>query len=183
METWKCKKCGYDNVCYYSSGTYLPNRCPHLLEKVALWERVYDEPEQKQDETVTDCNQLPDWCKVGEYVWCDRNGYGKIYSVREDRKSCAVYFRHGGGEFPLKAFLKFKQARLRPYNAEEMKALVGKTITLPDGDIGIVIGFCEESSAICCVMLWYRASDLLTATINGMPCGKLVHKEGDDWVE
>lgn len=178
MKKWKCveKNCCPSECEFETTCTGKPDFCP-LDGHSAKWEEVAGESEQKPNEPVTDCNQLPDWCKVGEYVWCDRNGYGKIYSVREDRKSCAVYFRHGGGEYPLKAFLKFKQARLRPWLPEEA---IGKVIM--EAKCYYIISAADEYTALI-GNTFIKMDELLNKykQPDGLLCGVLEHIEDGEW--
>lgn len=185
MIKWKCvdnngcpSKCEFETTSIVS-----PDYCP-IDGHSAKWEDVSGESEQKPNEPVTDCNQLatncsqlPDWCNVGEYVWCDRNGYGKIYSVREDRKSCAVYFRHGGGEFPLKAFLNFKQARLRPWMPEEA---IGKVVVSDENYY--IISAADKYTALI-GNTFIKMDELLNKykQPDGLLCGALEHLENGEW--
>ena len=84
----------------------------------------------------------------------------------------------------------FSCARLRPYNADEMRGLVGKVVTTSSGrHCTLVTAYKQEYSAIePQVMLnkWLYATDLLNGgnTIDGKPCGVLEHlNENGEWVE
>lgn len=127
---------------------------------------------------------LPDWCKVGEWVWLDpqkitgANGYEKVTNVDGlglmFESGLMVCFSH-----------RILQARLRPYNAEEMRGLVGKMVSTKR-DCGIITGYRggEDNKVI---VAWedirYSAEDLLkiNATIDGKPCGVLEHMENGEW--
>lgn len=127
--------------------------------------------------------KLPEWVEIGGYVYDARNGYGKI--VSGSVKSCYIEFDGGAGDFVPEAFAELKQARLRPYNADEMRALIGKVIVeKKSGDIGLVTGYCNRKESVYAGRNDFVAALLLSDyTIDGKPCGKLVHKEGNDWVE
>ena len=127
--------------------------------------------------------QLPEWVEIGGYVYDDRNGYGKI--IRGSVKSCYIVFDGGAGDFIPEDFDEFKQARLRPYNAEEMKALVGKVIEeTKTGDVSFVTGFCNSTERIYSGTNTFVADLLLPDfTLDGKACGKLEHLENGEWVE
>ena len=135
----------------------------------------------------SETTKLPDWCKVGKWVFDSNNGYGEIISIKEDRSSCFIEFDGGAGDFVPEDFTKLKQARLCPYNAEEMKALVGKVLTRKSlsTPFSFLVLYAEgDGSSIESCHFKYTAKELKDYfTIDGKPCGKLVHKEGDDWVE
>ena len=122
---------------------------------------------------------LPDWCKVGEWVaYYGENGhkYFKIAKIEFNR----LYSEDG--KFSL--MCDVAQARLRPYTAEEMKALVGKVIEY-DGGCYLVTMY---DSKINDVLI--GNGDLLSETtlktyytLDGSPCGKFEHLENGEWVE
>lgn len=177
MKKWKCINEECTGRCEINT-EHVPFYCIDYEYDCAEWEEVTEEPEHKQDEPVTDCNQLPGWCTVDEYVWCDRNGYGKIHSVREDRKLCAVYFKNGGGAFPLKAFLKFKQARLRPWMPEEA---IGKVVVTDENYY--IISAADKYTALI-GNTFIKMDELLNRfkQPDGLLCGVLEHLEDGEWV-
>lgn len=135
--------------------------------------------EQKQ-ESVTDCNQLPDWCKVGEWVYSiPAEKYDKIIAIQDFRivtremKYTDDYINDGN----------VAQARLRPYNAEEMKSLVGKVLE-HDGNASLVIVYLGNG-LLRVGTKWVSAERLIEDgyTIDGKPCGKFEHLEDGGWVE
>ena len=161
--------------------------------------------EQKQ-ESVTNCNQLPDWCKVGEWVYyfdeVDGHSYQKIDKI--DDKYIYFYrkFDRSKPSDPLvsdrvvySVFIEnTKQARLRPYNADEMKALVGKVIeTKADRDVVLsLVTECRSCDDLFEVLIgggnhWHTARGLVGSkdhTIDGKPCGKFEHlNDAGEWVE
>ena len=84
------------------------------------------------------------------------------------------------------AIENIRQARLRPYNAEEMKALMGKMIE-KGPSMHIVTGLENVFGNECMVHVngcFYSANDLLLQfTIDGKPCGVLEHLENGEWVK
>lgn len=129
--------------------------------------------------------KLPEWCKVEEWVFADPKkvfgsaGYKKIKATDglelTFADGCCIYFSD-----------KIKQARPRPYNAEEMKALMGKVIE-KGPSMHIVTGFENVFDNECMVHVngcLYGANDLLRQfTINNKPCGVLEHLENGEWVK
>ena len=78
-----------------------------------------------------------------------------------------------------------KQARLRPYNAEEMKALVGKVLKHSTGCY-LVTAFENRGNQVKIESVWRGASELveLWTQLDDSPCGKLEHlNEKGEWVE
>jgi hypothetical protein len=132
---------------------------------------------------------LPDWCKVDATGWCGRYGYFKVTDI--DEYSEGVYIQRvadkSKGYFPFRTvYSEAVQARPRPYNEDELKALVGKPITMPDGAVCLCTAYSKQcKSVILDNMHWY-AQELLDGgyTIDGKPCGVLEHlNENGEWVE
>lgn len=131
--------------------------------------------------------KLPDWCKVGKWVFDSNNGYGEITSIQEDRSSCCIEFDGGADDFVSEDFTKLKQARLRVFNAEEIKALVGKVLTRNSlsTPFSFLVVYAEgDGSFIESYRFKYNAKELKEHfTIDGEPCGVLEHLEDGEWVE
>jgi hypothetical protein len=127
--------------------------------------------------------KLPDWCKAGEWAYSTvYNEYVKISDIDEfdvefDRGAyCTVSY---------KSFLEdYKQARPRPYNAEEMQKLVGKVLEL-DGNRDLVISYDEYSESVYADAMWMNSDELLSSgyTIDGELCGVFEHLEDGEWVK
>lgn len=123
-------------------------------------------------------NTLPDWC-VGEWVaYYTAKGYKyfKIAKIELNR----LYSEDG--KFSL--MCNVSQARLRPYNADEMRSLVGKVIEWK-GDAFVVTAFSKERMVVVFDSIHHTAEDLINDcyTIDGSPCGVLEHIENGEWVE
>ena len=127
--------------------------------------------------------KLPDWCKVGEWVWAIAfNAYFKVDKV----DGLFIYgTAFPGSEYSV-AINNVRQARLRPFNAEEMRGMVGKVINNPCSS-RLVTAYNEgDCIKILTSIGWYTADDLMTSdyTIDGKPCGVLEHlNENGEWVE
>ena len=126
--------------------------------------------------------KLPEWCKVGE--WCyylddDWNGkYFKITKIKDNY----IY----GEDWDID-YHHIKQARLRPYNAEEMRGLVG-TLIRKGPSLHIITGYENVIDDECMVHVngcLYNANDLLRQfAIDNEPCGVLEHlNEKGEWVK
>lgn len=119
---------------------------------------------------------LPDWCKVGEWVY-----------QRLNKK----YIQIGNLDMAHLAMLEADikngatvQACKRPFNDKEMKALVGKVIEDED-EVNLVSCFHKDTGKIETDYESYDAESLKnsTFTIDGKPCYKLEHLENGEWVE
>ena len=134
---------------------------------------------------------LPDWCKVDATCWHKRCGYFKVTYIDDVFKRVDIQ----QVEDKSKGYFSFntmcnevRQARLRPYNADEMRALVGKVIATKE-DIALVVGYRGCQNKVIVGMHenhgYFSAEKLLdyNATIDGKPCGKFEHLENGEWVE
>ena len=178
MTKWKCNKIGCYCCCEIDiASSYCPVKCVGFEGRSVEWRLMQKEPEQKQEETT-----LPDWCKVGEWVWNKpAEEYVKITDISNGlitgKGVCdKIYYT----EWHLSYYC---EARLRPYNAEEMKALVGKVLE-HDGNASLVIVYLGNG-LLRVGTKWVSAERLIEEgyTIDGKPCGKLKHLEDGGWVE
>lgn len=154
----------------------------------SYWEKTIDgkfDTTDWQNSLIKRPAKLPDWCKVGEWVWLDPQkiygpaGYKKIKNIDglelTFADGCCIYFSH-----------KIKQARLRPYNDDEMKALVGKPITMLDGAVCLCSVYSKRDKSVILDSVHWDAQELLNSgyTLDGKPCGKLEHlNDKGEWVE
>jgi hypothetical protein len=80
---------------------------------------------------------------------------------------------------------QYSEARKRPFNAEEMKELVGKIAKTEDGDVTLITDYdwFIEKIYICGERL--NSEELMNSTwrIDNNPCYKLEHLENGEWVE
>jgi hypothetical protein len=144
----------------------------HTLESAAneLQAKIKERPAKK--------SELPDWCKVGEWVFDKAiNKYSQV--APEDitehlQEVCKIIFK---GEIV--------QARLRPYNAKEMMGLVGKVICGNDTDFRAMIVYADGgTNRVETIHYDYDAEELARCyNIDGKPCGVLEHLENGEWVE
>lgn len=145
----------------------------------ANWEEV------KEEKTVEPKKvKLPDWCKVGEWAYspcgCDPNKgtYFQVtrineVSIFEENDVCYVD--------------DAVRARLRPYNADEMKALVGKALKTSDGDLQLITAYYNDLKRVLVGGLVDRSADEIKEryiNLDGSPCGVLEHlNEKGEWVK
>lgn len=129
---------------------------------------------------------LPDWCKVGEWIYTSSEQYLKINGISIDLRK--IELSNGATWSKQDIIDEAVPARLRPYNAEEMKALVGKVITRKDGDVFLVTSYTPQLEEDLCAVdidnMWVTPDDVLKDyTIDNAPCGVLEHLENGEWVE
>lgn len=133
-----------------------------------------------QNSLIERPTKLPEWCKVGE--WCyglDIYGKGKYFKIIKIQNNY-VY----GDECCVKS-LFVSQARIRPYNSDEMRSLIGKVIE-HDNLFILVTYYDGRDNDITLNGYVADAKRLLNEgfTIDGKPCGVLEHlNEDGEWVE
>ena len=125
--------------------------------------------------------KLPDWCKVGEWCYClDDLGNDKYFKITEIKGE----YLYGDDWDVSVSFVK--QARLRPYNADEMRGLVGKILERSDGSRNLLTDYNPEGHGWVYVNYGCQtAEDLIIHeyTIDGNPCGVLEHLDNGEWKE
>lgn len=123
---------------------------------------------------------MPDWCKVGEWVYIPQiDEYFHIEKI----ESILLF----NNENHYIDYTYCKQARLRPYNAEEMQGLIGKVLTSNSRStpFSFLVVYAEgDGSFIESYRFKYTAEELKDHfTIYGKPCGALEHLENGEWVK
>lgn len=117
--------------------------------------------------------ELPDWCKVGEWV------YDNVI------EEYAIVKKEDNQQWYVDNQKTLSPARKRPFNAKEMKALVGKVLGW-DGNLELVISYDADTAEVYVDHMWCSAKCLMDNgyTIDGKPCYVLEHKnERGGWVE
>jgi hypothetical protein len=131
---------------------------------------------------------LPDWVKVDSMGWHKRAGYFKITYVDDVDKR--VNIQQVDDE--SKGYLSFntvcneaKYARPRPFNAEEMQKLVGKTIKDKIGNICLISTYLVGGEQIGAFLSFHNAEQLMKSeyTIDGKPCVIYEHLEDGVWIQ
>ena len=127
--------------------------------------------------------KLPEWCKNGALAW-ENGDYFELEVIDEDHRITMKY-SDGTEESVIADYIgkHVKQARLRPYNAEEMKALVTRVIEDED-ELMFVTGYDKKDNLVVVWDEYFSADSLLRkCTIDGKPCGVMEHLENGEWVE
>lgn len=157
------------------------NKILQKARRHRLSEQYHNAPEKKT---------LPDWCKVGKWVYaiCLESGTGDFFKIREIRTEADIILKVGEGETDWLLFGNhIFPARLRPFNADEMKALVGKVLTSNSRStpFSFLVVYAEgDGSFIESYRFKYTAKELKDYfTIGNTPCGVLEHFENGEWVE
>lgn len=177
MTKYRCTRCDVYDPCFYDSGKAgsEPIRCPLVEGIKPHWKPIRNADYGKP--------MIPDWIKVGAlvYFWDDAV-YAEITKIETIGCSAPIiHFNNGTsricGSLSWDAVLR---ARLRPYNAAEMKALVGKVLDWEENR-DLVISYDGERGEVYVDDMWLSGEDLLN---NGYkyqesPCGVLeyLHKE------
>lgn len=185
MKKFECKDC------YKKCQTMViiePKFCLLFGDK-ADWHEVKEvdsaENAQTTNEQFGNSEQLPDWVKVGAVGYDGMNNeYFEVIEVNNDSfraksigssDSCSgLYFN----EF-------CSEARKRPLNADEMKALVGRLLTTVDGDVSIATVFDNTLKELWIACKCFKNKELANSKwlLDGKPCYKLEHLENGEWVE
>lgn len=188
MTKWKCEKkeCELAPCKIEMDFKNAPNCCPAMIGHFSEW---------KKDETTTNCNQLTDWCKVGEWVYYANEEveedyrYLKVTEIKNDGVSAKE--KHGGGSCWI-SFCALKQfakpAHLRPWTAREA---IGKVICW-EGDCTheeniAIINAVDFAGFVHGNLIGSDDLDGLTKDCfyqpDGSPCGVLEHLEDGEWVQ
>lgn len=126
--------------------------------------------------------KLPDWCKVGEWVYY--RGYRKIIKVNALR--LVLESAHCGDltVYPEEIGKEVKQARLRPYNAEEIPDLPFE-VTKKNSNFRTTVVSCRGNKVWLAVStIAFSTEELMQDfTTKGEPCGVLEHLENGEWVK
>lgn len=172
------RKCTHE-----TSGFSAPTVCCVRANATCHWRRVEDQKPK-----------LPEWCKVGAWVWFSgakdigyEPGYLKITDVGYNGME-NVIDAEGDGiiSMPLSVV---KQARLRPWNDDELKSKVGEVFEMGNGDLTLCLGYQRDRGALYFAgkgPFAYPAKTLAESDwkLDGLPCGVLEHtNDQGEWVK
>ena len=169
------RKCTHE-----TSGFSAPTVCCVRANATCHWRRVEDQKPK-----------LPEWCKVGAWVWFSgakdigyEPGYLKITDVGYNGME-NVIDAEGDGiiSMPLSVV---KQARLRPWNDDELKSKVGKVFEMGNGDLTLCLGYQRDIADLIFVGKLMSAQSFAESNwrLDGLPCGVLEHKNDQgEWVK
>lgn len=149
---------------------------------VYIWEKKYSAENWQNSLVEREVAKLPDWCKVGEWVWDEGNGYGEIKSVRDDRSACYIEFKSDAGDFVPEAFAKLKETRLMSYDHLSISEALGKAVS-NESAVGIVTGYDIATVRVFGKFIPFNVFRGLFRYLDGSPCGVLEHLEEGEWVK
>jgi hypothetical protein len=182
MKKFECKEC-YIAPCILDVGeetNRLPKMCPYGVNG-AIWHEA-------KAETTTKSSQLPDWCRVGEWVYYPEDMGHSVYLKISEIKGGFVHAKEKDDYDPWQisynAICEYaKPARKRPFNAEEMRGLVGKVIEDGDNALFVSVYYGKEKCISAGCVADFDGDDLMRCSCDGKPCYKLEHLENGGWVE
>lgn len=122
---------------------------------------------------------LPEWAAVNKWIYnIKKHEYFKILHLNQ-LAWISDEIKNGD----------YIEARQRPFNAEEMEALVGKVYESACCTF-LVAGYDMRKKSIKVNELWFDSEELMNGKksvkpllINGKPCYVLEHLENGEWVE
>lgn len=139
----------------------------------------------ENQEGDTPAPELPDWCKVGAWVWHNNSfdglNFEQDYFKIESTDREYVYVNH----FPVH-YIYLAPARLRPWNDDELKSKVGKVFEMGNGDLTLCLGYHRDNETLHFAGKVMSAEALAESDwkLDGSPCGVLEHKnEEGEWVK
>lgn len=183
MKKYECTQCCQECQIMF----YLEPKFCLLFGDKADWHEVVDSAENAQttNDQFGNSEQLPDWVKVGNLVYCSKTGnYGEIKTIKDNK----IYLRliNTDEVLPVKLNMVLKNgrpARKRPFNADEIKSLIGKVLRGDKFDFCALITY-TEAETIETQHFTYTSDELINDyTIDGKPCYVLEHLENGEWVE
>jgi hypothetical protein len=127
---------------------------------------------------------LPDWCKVGAIGYCIDCGYFEVKDMQADTITVKAIASGTEHCYSVIDAMFFKKARKRPFNAYEMRGLVGKVIRA--GFVYYLVHTYLEykgGEVLIGNENHYNADGLMGFTVDGKPCYVLEHLENGEWVE
>ena len=123
--------------------------------------------------------KLPEWCKVGEWVYTCNGDYRKVEAITD-----GIVCLSGGLNVPVgDIHSEMVSARLRPYNKEEMRGLVGKVVCGSEGKTFLVLAY--SPNTVFFGGFSHTPEDLtldIYKLPDGSPCAILEHLEDGEWV-
>lgn len=174
------RKCTHE-----TPGFSAPTLCCVRAHATCHWHKF------ENQEVETPAPKLPDWCKVGAWVWhgpVDGIAFEQPYFKIERTVGELAYGKSHNNGFPVH-YTYLKPARLRPWNDDEMKSKVGKVFEMENGDLTFCLGYRMDRGAIYFAgkgPFAYSAKILVESDweLDGLPCGVLEHKNDQgEWVK
>lgn len=167
-----------------ADGEWLVDKCITGLNRIISGDFT---PYDWQNSLIERPAKLPEWCKVGEWVYYNDSLIGDTYAkVKEiTDKAVIVAGRMGDVVLARNDIQSADPARLRQYNSDEMRSLVGKVLKDNDDNLFLATSYLPHRGGLLIGGYYYNAGELLDGglTIDGKPCGVLEHQEDGEWVE
>lgn len=179
MRKFECNTCKSYCELTIQRDEFIPEYCMYDTMCVD-WHEVKEENTQQfgnSEQLPSNPRKLPDWVKVGKWIYnTKRPEYFKILSLNQ-LAWISDEIKNGD----------YIEARKRPFNADEMRALVGKIIQ-KDNDIGVVMHYFGKDNEVLFCNSFATSEDLMNNNCviysTGKPCFKLEHlNENGEWVE
>lgn len=164
-------------------GSYSPICCPHSGIYTG-WRIIEESKEEAAENECPAKAELPDWCKVGAIGYDNQlHEYFKIINIDNDtvvatriESSCYSSYQYFNEVC--------SEARKRPFNDKEMKALVGKVIEDGDNLLFVSMYYGKEECVTAGCLVDFDRDDLMRCSCDGKPCYKLEHlNDKGEWVE
>ena len=174
----------------YTCGNYFDTEAKAKAAARRVKKLLLSIPDSGEISTDLQDSQLPEWCKVGEWIYYPEDTgdfvYLKVSDIDEGFVSAKEQEDYSAWLISYKLICKSaRQAHLRPYNAKEMKALMGKVIE-HSGDCMLVTAYSQERNFIIADSVSQTPKDLLDGgyAIDGKPCGVLEHLDDNGvWIQ
>lgn len=192
MIKYKCEYCGgHCELIVRHNEDKKPHGCP--LDPSRIKKEVKKETTTKSSRLPKltakvfkrSAKALPDWCKVGRCGYDnEQERYFEVIDI--DKKWVDIEYLDDGNVATCSYtdMQNCSEACKRPFNADEMKALVGKVIE-NEKYTHFINAFDKGLQEVVSGDDGYSAKELVEFdyTIDGKPCYKLEHLENGEWVE
>ena len=189
MKKFECRRCAKACTLLLDENLAIPRSCIYG-NRESLWCAIKEDSAENAQTTQQFGNseQLPDWVKVGEWVYCPTTrNYGEVVGQQGNTVLLRPFGRDDDVVFSKDINIileRGKPARKRPFNADEIKALIGKVLRGDKFDFCALITYTEEET-IETQHFTYTSDELINDyTIDGKPCYVLEHlNDKGEWVE
>lgn len=135
---------------------------------------------------------IPDWCRTGAWVYVTPDNsepfYCKIYGVTYSRVHNTTEVQvtlDGKSLVGVFTWSNVQRARLRPWDADELKSMVGEVFEMGNGDLTLCLGYQRDIADLIFVGKLMSAQSFAESDwkLDGLPCGVLEHYEQGEWVK
>lgn len=170
------RKCTHE-----TPGFSAPTLCCVRANATCHWRKV------ENQEGDTPAPKLPDWCKVGVWVWhgpVDGIVFEQPYFKIERIVGELAYGKSHNNGFSVH-YTYLKPARFRPWNCDELKSKVGKVFEMENGDLTLCLRYQGDTEDLIFVGKLMSAQSFTKSDwkLDGSPCGVFEHYEQGEWVK